>query len=333
VARLLVGNSLRKYFDRWSFVRKSLWMLEAGLLWLFLLIARLLPTDRATAAGRRLFMWLGPRLDKHRIFKRNLALAFPDKAAAEIDALATEVWGGAGALVVEYAHLDDICVRQADMRLEIASQGDVPALRDPTRRSVFVSAHLANWEVCAIAVHRAGIPVTGVYTPLQNPYLDRMLMRRREALGCHLVPRDASMRTLLRELREGRSIGMIMDQRVDSGVPVPFFGIDKLTTLVPARLALRHGCDLVPLRTERLDGARFRVTFYEPLRPDDPSADEIEQATQMTRKINWMFENWIRERPQDWWCSKRRWPKDAVAPRAIVDPNGTATPKSGAAMS
>jgi len=311
LARLLIGTSLRKYFERWSLVRALLWRIEAGLFWLFLLIAWILPTDRATAAGRRLMMWLGPRLDKHRIFRRNLTLAFPEKNAEEIEALATEVWGSAGALLVEYAHLEDICVREADSRLEIASQGQVPVLQHPERPAVFVSAHLANWEVCAIGVHRAGVPVTAVYTPLQNPYLDRMLMRRREALGCRLVPRDASMRVLLRELKAGRSIGMIMDQRVDSGVPIPFFGIDKWTTLVPARLALRHGYDLVPLRTERLSGARFRVTFYEPLRPDDPSADEIEQAKQVTRKINQMFEQWIRERPEDWWCSKRRWPKDA----------------------
>jgi KDO2-lipid IV(A) lauroyltransferase len=122
------------------------------------------------------------------------------------------------------------------------------------------------------------------------------------------------MRALLRELKAGRSIGMIMDQRVDSGEPIPFFGIAKYTTLVPARLALKHGFDLVPVRTERLDGARFRVTFYEPLRPDDPDADELEQARQVTAKINRAFEDWIRERPEDWWCSKRRWPKDARPP-------------------
>ena len=331
MARLLIGTSLRRYFERWAFVRNLLWLIEAGVFRAFLLFARILPTDRSTAAGRRLMMSVGPRLEKHRIVRRNLMLAFPEKDEQAIEDLAAAVWGSAGSLLVEYGHLDDICVRDAENRLEIASHGPVPVLENPEKPAVFVSAHLANWEVCAIAVHRAGVPVTAVYTPLQNPYLDRMLMRRREALGCRLVPRDASMRVLLRELRAGRSIGMIMDQRVDTGVPIPFFGIDKWTTLVPARLALRHGYDLVPLRTERLGGARFRVTFYEPLKPDDPSADEIEQAIQMTRKINRMFEAWIRERPEDWWCSKRRWPKDAAphsgAPKTM---DGSAT-KSHAA--
>jgi KDO2-lipid IV(A) lauroyltransferase len=333
LARLLIGNSLRKYFERWTFVRKLLWFVEAAVFWLFLGIARMLPTDRATAMGRRLLMWIGPQLDKHRIFKRNLELAFPDKDEHEIEALACEVWGSAGGLLMEYAHLEDICIREADSRLQIANRGDVPVLRHPERPAIFVSAHLANWEICAAGIRRAGIPVTGVYTPLQNPYLERMLARSREPLGIRLVARDESMRVLLRELRAGRSIGMIMDQRVDTGVPLPFFGIDKLTTLVPARLALRHGYDLVPLRTERLEGSRFRVTFYAPLLPDDPAASEIEQAKQVTGKINLLFEDWIRERPQDWWCSKRRWPKDAIRPqKAAATDAGRVRPQSTARL-
>ena len=323
MARLIIGNSLKRYFDRWSFVRKTLWFLEAALFRLFLFFARLLPADRATALGRRLLMAIGPRLDKHSKFKGNLELAFPERSPEEIEALARSVWGGAGGLLVEYAHLEDICVNDPE-RLQIVFAGDSPALRDPSRPAIFVSAHLANWEVCAAGVSKAGIPVTAVYTPLQNPYLEKMLMDSRAALGCRLVPRDSSMRALLRELKAGRSIGMIIDQRVDSGVPIPFFGIDKHTTLVPARLALKHGFDLIPVRTERLEGARFRVTFYEPLRPDDPNADDLEQARQVTAKINRAFEDWIRERPEDWWCAKRRWPKDATARPAPTGPEAPA---------
>lgn len=325
MARLVFGNSLRRYFDRWTFVRKALWWSEAAVFRVFLWLARLLPPDRATSLGRRLLMAVGPRLDKHSKFKRNLELAFPARTPAEIEALAREVWGGGGALLVEYAHLEDICLGP-DERLEVVNMG-LPLGARRKRPAIFVTAHLANWEVCAAAVARAGLAATAVYTPLQNPYLERLLMRSRAALGVKLVPRDASMRALLRELREGRSIGIIMDQRVDSGVPIPFFGIDKLTTLVPARLALRHGYDLVPLRTERLGGARFRVTFYAPLTPDDPGAGEIEQARQITRKINRLFEEWIRERPADWWCSKRRWPKDARPPGDATRPGSEAAPK------
>ena len=203
------------------------------------MFARILPTDRATGVGRRLMMGVGPKLEKQRIVRRNLALAFPHKNEREIEELAASVWGNVGSLLVEYGHLDDICVRDAEYRLEIASVGEVPVLENPEKPSVFVSAHLANWEVCAIAIHRVGIPVTAVYTPLQNPYLDRMLMRRREALGCRLVPRDASMRALLRAADEpdpqiiGEAISRLSPSTATAGMP------NSLTCLKrsPSRMA------------------------------------------------------------------------------------------------
>jgi KDO2-lipid IV(A) lauroyltransferase len=95
---------------------------------------------------------------------------------------------------------------------------------------------------------------------------------------------------------------------------VPFFGIDMNTTITPARLALRYDCELIPIRVERLNGARFRVTFHAPVTPPEGVTDEHRKVLAMTRKVNDLFEAWITETPQDWLCSKRRWPKDATPP-------------------
>lgn len=311
MARLLIATSLRRHADRWPFLQRVLWLLEAGFLWVFIAMAGLLSPERAAAMGRGLVKWFSSRQPKSRNIRRNLMLAFPQKSEEEIDELVREVWGGAGALLGEYAHLEDICRQGANGRLEIVVLGDVAAFREEGRPAIFVTAHLGNWEVCAAAIRRHGVPLASVYTPLQNPWLDRLLQRRRRFLDTRLIMRDDAMRPLIRELDQGTSLGLVMDQRMDSGKPVPFFGIDKGTTLVPARLALRHGAELVPMRPERLDGGRFRVTFYPPIRPDDPEASEMEQALQMTRQVNRLFEEWIRECPGEWFCSRRIWSKDA----------------------
>ena len=81
-----------------------------------------------------------------------------------------------------------------------------------------------------------------------------MVQRRRRALGCGFVPNDVGARPLLAELAAGRSLGLLADLRVDSGELVPFFGEPAPTTLVPARLALKFGYPLVPIRVERLAG-------------------------------------------------------------------------------
>ena len=71
---------------------------------------------------------------------------------------------------------------------------------------------------------------------------------------------------------------------------------------------------LIPVQIQRLNGARFRVIFHPSVRPADENAPDDQKILQMTSKINELFESWIRERPQEWMCTKRRWPKNLVKP-------------------
>jgi Kdo2-lipid IVA lauroyltransferase/acyltransferase len=310
LAKLFLGNQLRKRVDSSPVLLRLRWAIEAGVLAGLWRSSAWMTPERASEIGQRLLRWLGPRLHKTRHFRRNLGLAFPDSTEAEIDRLVRETWGNSGAVLAEYPHLGEICTR----RTETVVNFDVDAVRRGERRAIFVAAHLANWEISAAAAAQFGVPLTVVYTPQENPWVDRMLHRHRRALDCKLIPRDDAMRVMIRELTAGRSIGLLVDQRVDSGVPVPFFGIDKLTTVVPARLALRFDCELIPVRVERLPGARFRVTAHEPVRCADATLSDHDRALEMTRRINALFEEWIREFPEQWFCSNRRWAKTAAPP-------------------
>ena len=310
MAKLFLINSLRERANRSPRLLRLLWAIEGGLIGALAAVSGRLSPDRASAAGRRLIGAIGPRLAKTRVFRRNLQIAFPEKSAAEVDGLVREIWGTMGAILAEYPHLETICRSEAAQRLEIIRKGDSQVFRDGHRPAIFVSAHLANWEIAAGAVVFIGVPLTGIYTPMQNPRVDRMLYGARLALGCGMVKREGAVRQLMKALRNGVSVGLLVDQRVDSGEPVAFFGHDMKTSLTPAHLALRFDCELIPVQVQRREGARYRVIFHEPVQADDPSADEHEKMLQMTRKINALFESWIRERPREWICSKRRWPKD-----------------------
>lgn len=329
MSRLLVRKgALARRIERVAALQRGVWATEAALFGAVLSLSGLLSPDRASRAGRRLARSLGPRLDKSRVFRRNLTLAFPERSEAQIEDLVREVWGNLGAVLAEYAHLPTICGPEAQDRIQTVVDPSVSVFDRQPKRAVFVAAHLANWEVLATAAVRLGIPLTVVYTPLRNPYLDSRLRRVRAALGCGLVSRDAGSREIVRHLKRGGGIGLLVDQRMDSGEPLPFFGMDKWTTLAPARLALRFGCELVPVRIERLGGARFRVSFHAPVMPDDEAAPDQDKALQMMARVNTLFEAWIRERPGDWLCSKRRWPKDAVprphGPPGAAQPAGPA---------
>ena len=306
LAKLLFGD---KHKEHPPHLLRILWAIEGGVITSFARLVKFISPDRASSIGRWLMRMLGPRMDKTRLMRRNLRLAFPEKQAEEIDDLIRDIWGNLGSVMAEYPHLGTICDREADQRLDYEIKGDPQVFRDHSKPAVFVSAHLANWELAAGAIVHQGIPFSAVYTTLQNPSLDHMLFKARQSLGYELVEREGAARQLVRCLKQGNSVGLIVDQRVDSGEPVKFFHHDMLTSITPAQLALKFGCELIPVQIQRRQGANFRVIFHEPVTVDDGNLDEHEKILQMTRKINAAFESWIRERPHEWLCSKRRWAK------------------------
>ena len=310
MARLLIGSSLRGVVERWPVIHRCIWALEAALFAISLGVFWCMPLSWAQALASGIMSRVGPRQEKHRHVLRNLRIAFPERTAAERDALARAIWGNVGKVFAEYIHLYRIR-RSVARRVDVQGAEYLQALARDHRAAIFVTPHLGNWEVIGCVVNAAGLSLSVVYTPLQNPYLDWMVGRCRQAHGSGLLARDDSVRPLMREIAAQRCVGIIMDQRVDSGSPVPLFGVDKLTTLIPARLAIRQNVDLLPLRTERLAGGRFRMTICPPVRPTDTAASHEAQAMQMTRRVNELFEQWIRERPGDWFCTNRLWPKDA----------------------
>jgi len=311
MARLIFAKTLRRFYDRSIVLRRTAWLLEMALVGPFWGLCALLPVERAAGLGRRLMAVLGPRSNKHRQVLRNLHLMFPDKGAQELTSIAREMWGNIGAVLGEYPHLTRTIHTQTAERVEIEGKENLDRYLGQKRPVVFVGAHLVNWEIPGSTIIFSGLPLVVVYGPLQNPYLDRLLYRYRNTKGIHLIRKADSFRPLYREMAKGHAVFILPDQRVDGSKSVPFFGHDAQTTDSPARLALCFDCDLVPVQVEPLEGMRFRVTFHPPIQPAEGTVTVHEQALEMTRQLNTLFESWIRERPQNWLCTKRRWPKPA----------------------
>lgn len=305
----IIGNRFKNQAARYPALRRLLWMTEALLFRLFFGIAAALPVETASRLGQRIAMAIGPRLKKHKVFRRNIDLAFAQKTPQEKAAIVQSIWGNVGAIVAEFPHLRTICHDERHKRLRIEIAGQIEALNAGGKPVIIVMAHLSNWEVAGAALTELGLLCGNAYTPMGNPWLDRRIAQYREALGVELFPRAYSMRPLLRRLTQGQSLAFIMDQRVDNGLSVPFMGMDKKTAVVPAKLGLRFDCEIVPLRVRRCGDARYIVTLYAPLRPDDETADLSVQIRQITCKINQLFEQWIAESPDEWFPSKRRWDK------------------------
>lgn len=307
MAALVLGARLKRYAEQHAWLRYMLWSVDAGAMGLFWLLMKLLGPDRAVAVGAWLMAWAGPRSAKHRHVVENLRVMFPDYDEAALQALARRSWGNLGAILADYPHLGTIA--DDPERLELVGDGPVRERIASEEPMIFVTPHLGNWELTAAAGARNGLTMAVVYSPQQNLLLDRLLQYLRRPLGTHFLSGKGGARSILAEMDKGHSIGMLPDQRVNRGVAMPFFGRDACTTTAPARLALSSGRALFPARVERLQGAHFRLTVYDPIEvpaEDGPGAEQ-RQVTAMTRQINQLFEAWIQERPEQWLCTKRRW--------------------------
>jgi KDO2-lipid IV(A) lauroyltransferase len=284
--------------------------LEALGLRLAMAVFGALSLDRASALGGWLGRSFGPWLSVSTVARGNLARAFPEKFDDEITVTVRAMWDNLGRVAAEYAHLGDIEIYGGDGRVEIIGAEIIEQLRDDGIGGIFVAAHLGNWEITPLAASQKDLALTQIYRAANNPLVEPILRRLRAPLGGDHVPKGTpGARKLIQALRRGEHLAIVADQKQNDGIPVPLFGRDAMTAPALAQLALKFQCPVVPTRVERLGGARFRLTVYPPL--DLPaSGDHDADVAETMRRINALFEDWIRERPEQWLWLHRRWPDE-----------------------
>ena len=216
------------------------------------------------------------------------------------------MWHNLGRVAAEYPHLRKIGVFEPGGRVETHDFEHVHRAVAARRRMIFFSEHIANWEIAALAAVQYGIPVAQIYRAANNPLVDRMITRFR-GIGGELIPKGTvAARRAIAALRRGAHLTMLVDQKMNDGIPVPFFGRPAMTASALAVLALRYDCDVLPARVERLGGAHFRLTVFPPL-PLPRSGDHHADVAALMARVNQTLEEWIRDCPEEWFWLHRRW--------------------------
>ncbi|MBM3263187.1 MAG: lysophospholipid acyltransferase family protein [candidate division Zixibacteria bacterium] len=164
-----------------------------------------------------------------------------------------------------------------------------------------VSGHIGNFELLGRYLAYKGYGVTVVAAALYDSRLDTLLRDRRSAGGLHVVYRDRATTAVLRALRKGHVVGLLVDQ--DTRVPsvfVPFFDRPAYTPVGPAVLAERTGAPIVPMAIRRLPDDTHLITIEPPL----PSGLSVEETV---RRYTSAIERFIREDPAEWVWMHDRW--------------------------
>jgi KDO2-lipid IV(A) lauroyltransferase len=188
------------------------------------------------------------------------------------------------------------------------------AIRDSGVPVVFVSGHLACFEVMASVILGAGVPCQITYRAANNPYVDAQIRGLRARYGVKLfAPKGGDgARELLAGMARGESVALMNDQKFSEGPEVIFFGQPVNAAPGPSRLALRFGTVLQPLSVVRLKGARFRFEVHEPIRIER-TGDRQADIARGVQAVTTFVEERVREHPVDWFWVHKRWPDRVYA--------------------
>jgi len=276
-------------------------------------LLRLLGPDRGPRIGAWVARHLGPLTGAHRIARENIAAAFPEKSEAERAAILREAWDNLGRVACEYVHLDRIWdfdpARPMEGRITATPEtvAIYKRLRDDGKPAIVFSAHLANWELPAIAAARHGIESAVLYRTPNSPAIAREILRLRRGSMGELVPAGITAPLkLAKALERGLHVGMLIDQRFGRGPRITFLGRPAFANPLLAQLARRFDCPVHGVRVIRLPGGRFRLELTEEiaLPRDAEGRIDVEAATQA---MNDVIAGWVREYPGQWLWMHRRW--------------------------
>ena len=293
------------------------WLLRLGdgivggiVLALFALMRRLGP-ERAPAVCAAVARAVGPLLPVHRVGLANIRAAFPEKDQAWHKAMLKQEWDNLGRVAGEYVHLDKLWdFDPAHPRRGRIQSGDVALFVDlltDGKPALCFSAHLANWELAALAPPAYLMDSAVVYRMPNNPIVAREIQRIRAAsMGQLIRTRNQAPIEMAGALTAGKHVGMLTDQHFSRGVDITFFGRRCKANPAIARLARHFDCPVVGVRVIRRPDGGFTISGVGPLTMPRDASNRVDvgAATQM---INGIVEDWVREYPGQWLWFHRRW--------------------------
>ncbi|HEX7390768.1 MAG TPA: lauroyl acyltransferase [Acidiphilium sp.] len=279
----------------------------------FLALFRALPPVTASNLGGALGRTIGPMIPTSKVADANLRRVMPELDAAARRKIIRDVWENLARTAAEFPHLADLRETASGPGYELVGTKHILELAARGGPAIGLTGHIGNWEIIPPVADRLGVPLAFFYRAADNKAVDDVILRLREkAMGRKVTmfaKGAAGARASYIHLLQGGFLGMLVDQKLNDGIAVPFFGLPAMTAPTPAVFARRFHCPILALHVERLGPARLRIVF-EPPYFVEPTADKEKDIETATAWMNLTIERWIRARPGEWLWLHRRWPKD-----------------------
>jgi len=272
-------------------------------------IFKIIGLKNASNLGSIIVRSIGPLFRSKDIIKKNIKTALGEIDEKKETLIINSMWSNIGRTFAEYVFLKDFKFNRTNFdHMQINGANHLDEIKKNNEPVIFYSAHFANFELMAMELDKFGIKCAAIYRPLNNFFLNPLMEYLRMKYICpNQIPKGRmGMREIIGKVKDGYSIALMVDQRVSEGPRTFFFNKPAHTTTIPAQLALKYDCKLVPISLERKEGPNFEMTIHEPYKVEKTGNDE-EDAKNITLKINQVVEKMIIKNPKQWIWSHNRW--------------------------
>ena len=302
--------------------------LEYGLLRAAMILLQMLPRGASMWVARRLgdIAFSGLRIRRD-VTLANLREAFGDRySAAEYEAIAHRCYRNFAMTFIEILRFERQTVADLVARYDLVGREHMRAAQERGKGIVYLTAHVGNWEQFGAVIRHYDADLHVISGDQKNLFVDRLIKRLRDRVGMQQIPIGSSLKAVLRVLRHNGRVALVADQDAGrDGVFIPFYGRLASTSVGPARFAVRTGASVVVGLDERNPDGSHRGTLYPPIvaRTDAPAEEEEKRILLEYARL---LEDYLRERPEEWFWMHRRW--KTRPPEETAESRGSETGRS-----
>ena len=247
---------------------------------------------------------IGPKLGVSKKAYNNIKKVMPEVTKKERNRIIKEMWENLGRTIGEYPHLNKLIPKKKRNKIHIVGKNNLLLVKKKKIPAIFFSAHMANWEIAPMVAIQNNIPVLTIFRKPNNPIVNYLLNFLR--LDIPLSPKGKEgAKQIVYSLRKGISVGLIVDQKMNDGIKVPFFKKPAMTSAAVGQLGLKIESLIIPVQIERIKKTNFRVTFHKPLKIYKKRKRKT--IYEIMTEVNLIIEKWVRKNPSQWLWLHRRW--------------------------
>ena len=277
---------------------------------LFILLTRtlrLLSVDNSASLCSFIAKKIGPYLRVTKTARKNLKRVYGNEA--DIEKVINDLWDNYGRYIGEFPFINVLDSSELDKRVKVIGLEKVAAFKKANQPFILFLGHQANWDFVIRKINDI-YPKFGIaYRKANNPYVDREILKERENdQHITMIAKGPSgAKSIIKAIKSGASLAMLVDQKMNNGIEVPFFGFPAMTAPALARISLQYKYPIVPLQIVRIGkSSYFELILHDPLKPLIDK--DIEKSCyNIMLEINKILEQWIREKPEQWFWFHNRW--------------------------